>query len=576
MDIKKDGTMDIKVDEESAVSSLVDPARPGTESPSAHPERDSETSLTVWCVAAGIILVGLVLRIMLLEVSFLNFDESMHFQAAREATLADTFRAARIHTHPPLIFLFYHFWLIFGDSELMLRLPSLLFSIATLVLGFMWLKDLLGPRPALVGLSILTFSILTIQLSVEMRGYSLMLMFIFGALLYQERFLRNHSLGALAVSGCCLALAMLTHYSSAWLILVLGILTPVRAIARTLPRRAVVGWVVLQLILLGICLTLYFGHARRFMGTGLQSQMWSYSLQNSSANPETTHPVQLAMLKVVDFAGGVMGGPLGMPMAGLLLFGALVLLRKGYRESGSKSVAFERSLIVLLPFMIAMLLFSLRIYPLGQTRHSIWLIPFLAAGISAATIPLLSRPGFLRVSIVTLAISLWAFSFAYANVLRMQTTQTPAMAREVVALLKKTVPDNGLILTDDSTRNVLEYYLVGRTIIHGQPLGGGYTEYKMAGYRVITIPKFHFFRYDFRADWPNFQAALGVQATKPLWVMYFGFEAPANDPALIFRRFPPGRLIKKVSHLDNQLVNVQFRAPQKKKLMAPTNKQDTP
>lgn len=572
----KDATMDIQRDEKSPGSASVAVAEQNTESMNADSAQDNKTPVSVWLVAAGIILVGLVFRIMLLDVFFLGFDESMHFQAARETTLADAFRASQIHTHPPLIFLFYHFWLIFGDSELMLRLPSLLFSIATLVLGFTWLKGLFGPRPALVGLAILTFSLLMVQLSVEMRGYSLMLVFFFGALLYQERFLRSYSLGALAGSGSCLALAMLTHYSAAWLILVLGLLTTVRVIAGTLPRRAVMGWVVLQIILLGICVTLYFGHVRGFMGSGLQSDMWSYSLKNSSADPDTTHPIQLAMFRVVDFMRGVMGGPLGIPMACLLLFGSLVLLRKGYRDSGSKWVAVERSLIVLLPLVIAMLLFHFRIYPLGQTRHSIWLMPFVAAGISAATFPLLSRPGFVRGAIVTLVISFWAFSFAYANISKLQTTQTPEMAREVVALLKKTVPSHSLILTDDSTRNVLEYYLVGRTIIHGRPLGGGYTEYEMAGYRVVTIPKFHFFRYDIRADWPNFKTALGEEATKPLWVMYFGFEAPANDLALIFRRFPPGRLIKKVSHLDNQLVNVQFRAPQKKKLMALPAKRDTP
>tara|TARA_R110002095_G_scaffold76196_4_gene65097 strand:+ start:3592 stop:5337 length:1746 start_codon:yes stop_codon:yes gene_type:complete len=571
----QDGTMNFKVDDKLTTAASEALADPSAEATGMHAPQGTDSSLVIWLIAAGIILAGLVFRCMLLDAFFLDFDESMHFQAARESTLADAWTASQIHTHPPLIFLFYHFWMKLGDSELMLRLPALLFSISALVMGFLWLKQILGPRPALVGLAFLAFSMPMIHLGALMRSYTLLLTFIFAALYFQERFLRRHSNWALAGSGCCLALAMLTHYSSAWLMLVLGLLVALRVVAGTLPRRAVVGWVIVQISLFGVCAALYFGHVRHFVKSETQTAMWDFWLIDSAYNPETTHPLHLAFMRVVEFIK-YLSGPWWILFTGMVLFGAIVLMRKGYRDSGSKWIALERGLIVLLPMAVAMLLFHFRIYPVGHTRHSMWLVPFVVAGLAGATLPLLRRTGAMRVTFVVLALSVWVYSYAYPNVWKLQTTQTPAMARKAVTVLKETVPAGGLILTDDSTRNVLEYYLVGNTAIHGRPIGGGYTEYEMAGYRVVTIPKFHFYMYNIKEDWANFQKAFGENATKPMWVAYLGFEVPANELKQIFSRFPPGRLIKRVTYLDNQILHAQFRPPGSKKTAALPAESDEP
>lgn len=144
----------------------------------------------------------------------------------------------------------------------------------------------------------------------------------------------------------------------------------------------------------------------------------------------------------------------------------------------------------------------------------------------------------------------------------LETTQTPAMAHEVVALLKSTVPAGSLIITDDSTRNVLEYYLVGRADSQMKPLEGGLIEYQMKDYRVITVPKFHFYLYDFKNDWENFQQVLGEDATKPLWLTYIGFKNPLNTPQRLFRKFPPRKVLEKANHLDNYIFKLEFIAPE--------------
>ncbi|EDL57889.1 glycosyltransferase family 39 protein [Gimesia maris] len=549
--------MDIVVDESMTAT---DASKSVTEQQPNSSERNVKSSWTVWFLVTGIIITGLVFRLMLLDAFFLDFDESMHFQAAREVTLYDAWVASRVHTHPPLIFLFYHYWIALGDSEMILRLPSLLFSLSALFLGFLWMREILGERPALAGLAFLAFSMPMIHLGALMRGYTLLLTFIFAALYLQERFYQTGSLRALAGNCCCLILAMLTHYSAAWLILALGLMGILRIATGTFTKRMFAGWVTSQFALLGVCLALYFGHVRQFVRSDTQTALWDFWLIDSAFDPTTTNPAYLAMMRVVEFIQ-YLSGPLWIFMTGLVVTGIVMLFKKGAQENLSKRIAIERGMLVLLPLLVAMLLFHLRIYPVGHTRHSIWLVPFVALGLAAGTWPLLKCPGTFRTIIAVLFVSLWIYTYAYPNVWKLKTTQTPQMARKMISIIEETVPEGETILMDDSTRNVLEYYLVGRRVMHGKSLGSGYIEYEMGGYRIITIPKFHFYMYDIKAAWPSFQQVFGAASTKPLWVVYIGFETPANEVSKIFKRFPPGKLIKQVKYLDNQILQVQFQGP---------------
>ncbi|WP_417383906.1 ArnT family glycosyltransferase [Gimesia sp.] len=548
------------MDKVSAETSSLETEEPKNDTQSPDSSQETSVSVVVWLAVCIIIIAGIMLRSNLLGLLFLDYDEAMHFQAARATNLADVIQASRIYTHPPLIFLFYHYWLILGDSEWLLRLPSLLFCIPALVFGFLWLKELLGPRAALVGLVFLTFSVPMITLSVVMRGYTLMLMFFFAALYFQERFFRKQTLSTLIASGICLGLAMLTHYATAWFLLVIGLLATMRVLSGSLSRRSILSWVVLQCSLIGLCVGLYLLHVKGFVNSQLQEELWDVWLNYSSVDQAKFGPVAQALLHAAEYLKYVASmNP--VLMGCLLLVGAFVLLLKGYRDTGSKWIAVERFMIVILPVVIAALLFHYRIYPLGYTRHSIWLIPFTAAGFSAAAYPLLRRPGIIRSACCIFLVASWVYLYPYEMVRKQETTQTPAMAREVVSLLKSTIPAGSLIITDDSTRNVLEYYLIGRGHSQMKPLKGGFTEFQMGDYRVITVPKFHFNLYDFKNDWDNFQQVLGEDATKPLWLAYIGFKNPLNTPQRLFSNFPPRKVLEKANYRDNYMFKLEFIAP---------------
>lgn len=533
---------------------------PATQAPT---KVGDENAALTWLAALFIIALGIPFRWFLLDAFCLDFDESMHFQVAKEPTVTAAWKASRGYTHPPLMFVIYHLLLPLGDSEAALRMPAFVCSLSALALAFLWLKELLGRGPALIGLTFLTFSMPMIHLASQMRSYMTLFTLVFGALYLLERFNQRRSLRDLVVAHVLLLIAIFTHYVTAWLLLSLGLLMLVRIASGTLTRREVAVWAGGQFALLGGCLV-HLQHVRSFVGSSGQHELWDHWLRISAFDAETTHPVALALGHAAEYIAFLAGSWWQVFALGIVV-GAVVLATQTWREKRSRLLSLERALLVLLPFGIAMLLFHLRIYPLGPTRHSLWLIPFAAAGVSAAAVPLLRASRQIGGAVLTVALAGWIWVYSWQSVEQLHSNQTPALMQKTVQLIRKRVPPGATLLTDQSTRYVLDYYLARGTLNPPQDLGSSYKQFQIEDYRVISIPKFHFYMYDLRSDWDTFQQALGDDATRPLWVVYFGFDSEDANLGNIYRRFPPGDLKVRFSHQDNQVMQVQFRPPASRK-----------
>lgn len=208
-------------------------------------------------IALLILLAGLPLRWDLARRIYLEPDESMYFQAANEPTWTGTWEACKIHTHPPLAFLIYHPWLAFGKSEVLLRLPSIVFGAIATWIGYLWLVRKTDRRAALVAIFVLTFSMPVLHVESQMRSYSFLLTFVFGALWFNERFRETGSVRFVIGECLCLLLGLLTHYATAWVIGVLGVIGLIRALAWGLQSTGTRAWVVSQIALAGgMCVVL--------------------------------------------------------------------------------------------------------------------------------------------------------------------------------------------------------------------------------------------------------------------------------------------------------------------------------
>lgn len=192
-----------------------------------------------WRVAWAAVAVGVVLRVWGIGGQDLTFDEAFTGAAARRSA-PDLFRFLRENdTHPPLDYLVRIPFASFGN-ELLLRLPSAVFSVGALVLVAWWMRGR-GPFGAFTTLAaaLMPFAVMHGR---EARMYAVVMLLGVVAAMASERWLRTGSIIAACVVGVAGLLAVLSQ--SAALVMV-GALVLVPGLRRDGPawvfRGAVVG-----------------------------------------------------------------------------------------------------------------------------------------------------------------------------------------------------------------------------------------------------------------------------------------------------------------------------------------------
>jgi uncharacterized membrane protein len=131
----------------------------------------------VWISAAVIIIAAAFIRSLSLGLHSLWIDEGTSWYVSRfslKHLWLDRIQAG----HLPFYFIFLKFWtMVFGDSEISLRFPSLLASIASLglffrITGLMLKRD----KAKIFALAIFSFSVYGLAISQEARMYSISLL----------------------------------------------------------------------------------------------------------------------------------------------------------------------------------------------------------------------------------------------------------------------------------------------------------------------------------------------------------------------------------------------------------------
>jgi len=160
-----------------------------------------------WVAAYASIVAGIVLRLWALGSHDLTFDEAFTGAGANKP-LRELFPFLRSSdTHPPLDYLIRRPVAGTG-SELLLRLPSVTFSIALLLLLAWWLRGR-GPFGALTVIvaSVLPFLVLHGR---EARMYSGVMFFGLVASVASERWLERPRRGAVVIVAAAGVLALLS------------------------------------------------------------------------------------------------------------------------------------------------------------------------------------------------------------------------------------------------------------------------------------------------------------------------------------------------------------------------------
>jgi uncharacterized membrane protein len=159
-----------------------------------------------------ILILGLCLRLVHLGQSFWLDEASQAVSSTHSVVWIWSARANDFH--PPLFYLFTHFWLIFNHSEVWLRLPSVLFGVANIYLIYLFSNHLFPNHKSagLISAFLLAVNPFHIYYSQEFRSY--MLLCLLGTLSLYLLHTRRYWWVAIINS-----LLFYTHYSSIFLFL---------------------------------------------------------------------------------------------------------------------------------------------------------------------------------------------------------------------------------------------------------------------------------------------------------------------------------------------------------------------
>jgi mannosyltransferase len=292
--------------------------------------KDKEAWLA-WLILAVIILLALSLRFYRLDGQSLWADEG-NSAALAARNLTTITRDAAHDIHPPLYYYLLHFWVrIFGNSEVALRSLSALMGSALVLMTYLLGQELFNRRVALIASFLAAISSFQIYYSQETRMYIPAALWAALAVYFFLKWMRSRggldikpempadgarnrvaSLLFAALYVLFTTAALYTHYFSFTIPLVTNLAYGLGMIAYERWRRpkAVVGWAVAQLIMVG----LYYPWLRL---AGGQLATW----------PAISEPFSLSFLLqnlLRVFSLGLSVDPKTTPA--LLIFGLLLLL----------------------------------------------------------------------------------------------------------------------------------------------------------------------------------------------------------------------------------------------------------
>lgn len=189
------------------------------------------------------------------------FDEVLYSTRISASTLSELW-SRFLHDPPaPLYRVPLFFWVrVFGDGDLSVRVPSLLFGIASIGLTYRTARAYGSPRVALLAASFLCFSPAHVWYSQEATPYAMSMFFLVATVLAWSRLRADPTRTARYVVYCgCLLAAVFTHYFTAVFLLPLTLMS--LPLDRSARRRVLIAHaVVVSSLTLVLGIKYHLGH----------------------------------------------------------------------------------------------------------------------------------------------------------------------------------------------------------------------------------------------------------------------------------------------------------------------------
>lgn len=486
--------------------------------------REFPSRLDTW-LPLFVLVAGLGARLIPAEQYFLNPDEALHYLLASQPSVDLAYKAALTNAHPPLLILVLYYWRSFGQSELMLRVPSVLAGMASCWLAYLWLKEITDRATAFMGLLLLSFAPALIGLSAEVRQYALLLSFMAGCLYLSERAIQENSRPLMVLFSLCLYGALLTHYSSLLFAFTMGIYM----LLRLYPYRKRAGlfavWVGGQIGALVLVCYFLVTHVARLRAMGMPQEIAETWLRRSIFHPgdhnvATFGAVQTLRVFTYLFSHGLVGTlALLAFLAGMVSF----LRRKTPRDKDGPTPR-ELALLFGLPFVVNCGAAIAGLYPYGGTRHNAFLAPFAVGGAALGLATWMPARLWAKSLVLVIALALCNFFPAPPPLIRARN-HSAVLMKNAVGYLRQSAPPGSVLLADYQSGLLLGYYACGHAIVEVFPQLQRFAKADCGPYTVITAgtQEWRFNANDLPGQLANVAETFGITPGTKVWLFDAGW-----------------------------------------------------
>jgi Dolichyl-phosphate-mannose-protein mannosyltransferase len=467
---------------------------------------------------------------------FLDPDEALHTLLASQSSLRLAYRAALTNAHPPLLILVIHYWRWLGHSELTLRMPSVLAGTACCWLTYLWLRQIVDRSTGFTGLILLALSPAMINLSAEVRQYSLLTFFISACLYSSEQALRRGSRVWMVVFSLSLYGALLVHYSSFIFALVMGVYMLVRLYPCRHRAGLSIVWAAGQIGGVAIGAYYFLTHVVPLQKTGMLQGGYDTYLRKSIYHRGETNAVIFAgtqTLRVFTFLFS--HGFIGTVALMAFLAGLALLLRNKVSLNERGPTPRQLALLLGLPFLVNYVAAVGGQYPYGGTRHAAFLAIFALSGTAIGLNALHPARPWIKPLLIALAMVFCNFFPAPPRAIRPRDQTRILMETAIDAL--RAAPPGATIVAAYQSGLLLGYYGCGHGVAQVFPPFQEYAEAECGGYRVITtIPsKWKFYAKDFPSELSAIAKTYNLPPGSKVWLFEAGWISD-SAPALIHDR----------------------------------------
>lgn len=317
-------------------------------------------------------IAGVFIRIWGLWNYAFNPDEVMLSCVAAADGFSALWGGIKTQTNAPLMYVILHLLIMLGKNELLLRCISLVPGVCLIIIFYFLGKKVSGTVSGIAMAFMCAFGYGAVQLSQVVRPYSLLLVFLSGALYFFAACLEKPAKKYFYGYSLCMLLATATHYPAVMFFAATGSVWLLRSIIRRKPSAEFRSMIVAQLPPLALFCILFYFHISHHLGGG-----GAYgAIKETYLAPLFPHTFSAFMNNTRDFFGYLFLPPYATLSAVLSLLGVIAL----WKTSRKALVA-----AIVLTFAITIVFTIFKLFPFGGSRHSIYLFPMvcLLAGASA-------------------------------------------------------------------------------------------------------------------------------------------------------------------------------------------------